>query len=205
KENTSQRISTIFSPQNFESVDLLQQRSPTNIMVMDSIVDPTCDQKHMLLYNVQQPFEVLMTEFDDEYHKTLVNRNSWKTFVCHFAKHFELSTRKEGIPSSSDYTYNLNENDKLKYSQAVRVLVEKEAVKNYSIPAIVNAVKEYASKKLDLSTSVKKLNNKNSINVAAAIVIVRRFCSTWKPRYFLADQSSIEAKSIMTVFLGLSK
>ncbi|CAG8571756.1 15275_t:CDS:2, partial [Cetraspora pellucida] len=28
---------------------------------------------------------------------------------------------------------------------------------------------------------------------------------TWKPRYFLADQSSIETKSIMTVFPGLSK
>ena len=88
KENTSQIISIVFPQQIFESVDLLQQRSPTNTIVMDSIVGLTCDQKRTLLYNIQQPFEVPMTEFDDEWwplvtniwvkfsHKTLVNGNS---------------------------------------------------------------------------------------------------------------------------------
>ena len=69
----------------------------------------------------------------------------------------EQKVHVEWFPGSSDHAHNLNESDKLKCSQAVRVLVEKEAMKNYPTPAIVNAVKEYASEKLDLGTSVKKL------------------------------------------------
>ncbi|CAG8819295.1 25847_t:CDS:1, partial [Racocetra persica] len=73
KENTSQRISVIFLQQIFESVDLSQQSSPTNTMVIDSIAGLICDQKYTLLYNVQQPFEVPMTEFDDEWWPLVTN------------------------------------------------------------------------------------------------------------------------------------
>ncbi|CAG8787164.1 415_t:CDS:1, partial [Cetraspora pellucida] len=71
----------------------------------------------------------------------------------------------EQFPGSSDYAHDLNESDKLKRSQAVRVLVEKEAMKNYPTSAIVNAVKEYASEKLDLGTSVKELKWREVANI----------------------------------------
>ncbi|CAG8833017.1 23995_t:CDS:2, partial [Cetraspora pellucida] len=130
----------------------------------------TCDQKCMLLYNVQQPFEVLMTEFDDEWwplvtniwvkfsHKTLVNGNSWKTFktkvreadLCHAKIKVswfvvEQKVCVERFPGSSDHAHDLNESDKLKRSQAVRVLVEKEAMKNYPTPAIELKWREVAN------------------------------------------------------------
>ncbi|RHZ78348.1 hypothetical protein Glove_165g82 [Diversispora epigaea] len=333
----------------------------TNIIATDSITSLTSNQKRILLFNVQQPFEVPMKEFDDEWwplvtniwikfsHKDNVNGNSWKTFVCRFNKHFQSSTRKEDIPStkrrktkvrtanlcfakikilrfdaeqkvrierfqdSPDHAHSIEESDKLKRPQAVRVLVEKEAVKNYPVPAIVDAVKEYATENMDLGTSIKELkwrevanikykirgsqntylngssklssdiqdaisflkkegyqvelyttqstrgfvfarlkqleklqkygwltlidsihktnrydwrlftlyirdgygcwdigghffvSNEDSNTVVEALMIIRRFCSSWKPRYFLADQSSIEAKSIVMAFPGLQK
>ncbi|RIB05455.1 hypothetical protein C2G38_2219602, partial [Gigaspora rosea] len=53
----------------------------------------------------------------------------------------EKKVHVERIPSSLDHTHDLEESERLKRSQAVRALVEKEAVKNYPAPAIVNAVK----------------------------------------------------------------
>ena len=50
----------------------------------------------------------------------------------------------ERYSNSPDHTHDLRENDRVKRSQAVRTLVEKEAVKNYTPPAITAAVKEYA-------------------------------------------------------------
>jgi len=221
----------------------------------------------------------------------------------------------ERFQNSLDHAHELEDSEKLKRSQAVRVLVEKEAVKNYPAPAIVSAVKEYANEKLDLSMSVKELkwrevanikykvrgpqntyltgapklaqdirdttsflekegyqvelfrihhqstrgfvfahpkqleklqrygwltlmdsthktnkynwrlftlyirdgygcwnvgghffvSNEDSDTVAEALRIMRRFCSSWKPRYFLLDQSSVEARSIMATFPGLEK
>ena len=71
----------------------------------------------------------------------------------------------EHIPSFPDHAYDLEESERLKRSQAVRALVEKEAVKNYPAPAIVNAVKEYATKKLDFSISVKELKWREVANI----------------------------------------
>ncbi|RHZ59681.1 hypothetical protein Glove_362g17 [Diversispora epigaea] len=358
-QDFSQQILPIYAfPQLFPEPTTL-----TNTLATNSIANLTTDQKRTLLFNVQQPFEVPMKEFDDEWwplvtniwikfsYKNHVNGNSWKTFVCRFTKHFESSTRKQDIPSekrrktkvrtanlcfakikisrfvaeqkvcierfqdSPDHTHNIEESDKLKRSQAVRVLVEKEAVKNYLVLAIVNAVKEFGTEKLNLDMSVKELkwrevanikykihgsqntylvgasklttdiqdtilflkkegyqvelyethhqstrgfvfaqskqleklqrygwltlidsthktnkydwrlftlyirdgygcwdvgahffvSKEDSDTVAEALIITRRFCSSWKPRYFLADQSSIEAKSIVTAFPGLQK
>ncbi|RHZ57876.1 hypothetical protein Glove_382g50 [Diversispora epigaea] len=441
-QDFSQQILPIYAfPQLFPEPTTL-----TNTLATNSIANLTIDQKRTLLFNVQQPFEVPMKEFDDEWwplvtniwikfsyknhvngnswktfvcrftkhfesstrkqdipsekrrktkvrtanlcfakikisrfvaeqkvlpmkefddewwplvtniwikfsYKNHVNGNSWKTFVCRFTKHFESSTRKQDIPSekrrktkvrtanlcfakikisrfvaeqkvcierfqdSPNHTHNIEESDKLKRSQAVRVLVEKEAVKNYPIPAIVNTVKEFGTEKLNLGLSVKELkwrevanikykihgsqntylvgasklttdiqdtilflkkegyqvelyethhqstrgfvfaqskqleklqrygwltlidsthktnkydwrlftlyirdgygcwdvgahffvSKEDSDTVAEALIITRRFCSSWKSRYFLADQSSIEAKSIVTAFPGLQK
>ena len=49
------------------------------------------------------------------------------------------------------------------------------------------------------------VSNEDSDTVAEALVIMRRFCSSWKPRYFLSDQSSVEARSIITALPGLQK
>ncbi|RHZ80577.1 hypothetical protein Glove_134g166 [Diversispora epigaea] len=323
----------------------------------------TPDQKRELLFHVNQPFEVPMCEFDEEWwplvsniwtrynYKNHTNGNSWKTFACRFTKHNPSSMRKEGIPDekrrktkirpanlgfmkikvsrfitekkvyieryqdSPDHTQTIEESEKLKRSQFVRNLVEQEAIKNYPPPAIVNAIKEYAIEKLDLSFSVKELRRKEVTNikskvykpqntyltgninleldieesvvffknqeyqverfqilhrsshgfvfahpnqleklrhfgwltlidsthktnkydwrlftlyirdnhgcwdvgahffvskedsdtVAEALKIIRRFVCSWKPRYFLSDQSNVEANGIAIAFSGLSK
>ncbi|RHZ51825.1 hypothetical protein Glove_469g15 [Diversispora epigaea] len=177
----------------------------------------TPDQKRELLFNVNQPFEVPMCEFDEEWwplvsniwtrynYKNHTNGNSWKTFACHFTKHNPSSMRKEGIPDekrrktkirsanlcfikikvsrfitekkvyieryqdSPDHTHTIEESEKLKRSQFVRNLVEQEAIKNYPPPAIVNAIKEYAIEKLDLSSSVKELRRKEVTNIKSKV------------------------------------
>jgi hypothetical protein len=218
--------------------------------------------------------------------------------------------RPEGGP---DHTHSLRESDQLKRPQAIRMLVEAEAVKNYSPPAIASSVREYAEEELGLGGPVHALRTKEVSNiqlkirgplqahlvgdvnlatdiqdcisflqkegyrvehfnhsqrstegivfahpaqleklwrfgwltlidathktnkhdfrlftlyirdcygcwnvgahffvtredsdtVAAALKIVRQFERRWTPRYVLMDQSSIEAKGIMTVFPGL--
>ncbi|CAG8510210.1 8156_t:CDS:2, partial [Scutellospora calospora] len=88
-------------------------------------------------------------------------------------------------------------------------------VKNYSASAIVNIVKEYTTEKLDISISdgyscwnVSEhffISNEDSDMVTEVLVIMWQFCSFWKPQYFLSDQSSVEARSIITAFPGLQK
>jgi hypothetical protein len=68
-------------------------------------------QKRNLLFNVNQPLELSIEEFDKEWWplvsniwtsyscKNNVNGDSWKVFVCRFKKHNKSSTRKEGIPN----------------------------------------------------------------------------------------------------------
>ena len=63
----------------------------------------------------------------------------------------------ERYKDSSNHMHSLLEIDRIKHSQAIRNLVENEAVKNYSPPAITSAVKEYATIKLDLNVSVNEL------------------------------------------------
>ncbi|RHZ62902.1 hypothetical protein Glove_334g80 [Diversispora epigaea] len=52
-----------------------------------------------------------------------------------------------------NHTHSLEESNKVKHPQIIRKFVEQEVVKNYHPPAILNAVKEYAVEKMDLSTS----------------------------------------------------
>ncbi|RIB00070.1 hypothetical protein C2G38_2235764 [Gigaspora rosea] len=70
----------------------------------------TLDQRRLLLFNVGEPFEIPLQEFDDDWwplvsniwtvfsHKNLVNGDSWKTFTCRFAKSSPSSSRKEDVP-----------------------------------------------------------------------------------------------------------
>ena len=62
----------------------------------------------------------------------------------------------ERYKDSPDHTHSLLEIDRIKRPQAIRTLVEKEAVKNYSPPAITSAVKEYATTELGLGQELKR-------------------------------------------------
>ncbi|RHZ63302.1 hypothetical protein Glove_330g7 [Diversispora epigaea] len=126
--------------------------------------------------------------------------------------------------NSPDHTHTIKKSEKLKRSQFVRNLVEQEAIKNYPPSTIVNTIKEYVIEKLDLSSSVKELRRKEVTNikskvyklqntyltedsdtVAKALKIIQRFVCSWKPRYFLSDQSNVKANGIAIAFSGLSK
>ncbi len=61
--------------------------------------------------------------------------------------------------------HTLEESKRLKCLQVVRNLVEQEAIKNYLLPAIVSAIKEFATEKLDLSFSIKELKCREVINI----------------------------------------
>ncbi|RHZ77859.1 hypothetical protein Glove_170g31 [Diversispora epigaea] len=71
----------------------------------------------------------------------------------------------ERFENSPDHTHSLEESDKVKRPQAIRNLVEQEAIKNYRPPAILNAVKEYAAETMDLKSSVKELRLKEVTNI----------------------------------------
>lgn len=73
--------------------------------------------------------------------------------------------RIERYKNSPNHTHELEESNRIKRSQAVRTLVEKEAIKNYSPPAITAAVKEYATDKLGLGSSVYDLKRKEVANI----------------------------------------
>ncbi len=70
----------------------------------------------------------------------------------------------ERYKDSPNHTHSLIESDRIKHSQAVRDLVEKEAVKNYPPLAITSAIKEYATK-LGLGASVQELRRKEVANI----------------------------------------
>ena len=173
----------------------------------------TPDQKCVILFNINQPLEIPLPEFNNKWwplvtniwttfnYKYHVNGDSWKTYICHFNKYKQSSTRKEGIPSekcrkliiwpanlcfakikvtqfvaeqkiwveryhdSPDHTHILEDSERLKRSQAIRTLVENEAIKNYSSPEIVRVVKEYVTEKLDLDSSVKELRRTEIANI----------------------------------------
>jgi hypothetical protein len=73
--------------------------------------------------------------------------------------------RIERYKKSPNHTHDLRDNDRVKRSQAVRVLVENEANKNYSAPSITAAVKEYATETLGLGSSVCDLKRKEVANI----------------------------------------
>src|SRR6266542_3198746 len=82
-------------------------QSPT----ISSTIELSADEKRVCLFNVGDPFEISLAEFDehwwplvsnvwtekDGYEKA--NGDSWKIFICRFAKHTISSTRKEGVPA----------------------------------------------------------------------------------------------------------
>jgi hypothetical protein len=49
------------------------------------------------------------------------------------------------------------------------------------------------------------VSNEDSDTVAEALKIIRRFVCSWEPRYFLSDQSNVEANGIAIAFPGLLK
>ncbi|CAG8736305.1 6662_t:CDS:2, partial [Gigaspora margarita] len=69
-------------------------------------------------------------------YKNHSNGNSWKAFACRLTKHNYSSVQIERYNNSLDHTHTLEESEVLKCSNAVRKLVEEEAVKNYSPPTI---------------------------------------------------------------------
>ncbi|RIA86396.1 hypothetical protein C1645_829364 [Glomus cerebriforme] len=72
--------------------------------------------------------------------------------------------RIECYKNSPNHTHTLLDLDRIKRSQAIRILLENKAVKNYSSPAITVAVKEYATE-LGLGTSVNELKHKEVTNI----------------------------------------
>ncbi|CAG8778801.1 23807_t:CDS:2 [Gigaspora margarita] len=114
----------------------------------------TTNKRRALLFNVREPFE--------------------KAFACRLTKHNHSSGRKmEFFLKSVERQKSVlptcalqkSESEVLKRSNAVRKLVEEEAVKNYSPPTIVSMIKNYATKKLDLGASVKELKQKEVSNI----------------------------------------
>ncbi|CAB4478545.1 unnamed protein product [Rhizophagus irregularis] len=81
----------------------------------------------------------------------------------------EQKVRVEKYNDSPDHIHLLDENEKLKRSQVVQTLVKQEALKNYQPPAIVSAVKEFATEKLGLNESVKELRRKEVTNIKSKV------------------------------------
>ncbi|CAG8599777.1 7702_t:CDS:2 [Cetraspora pellucida] len=71
----------------------------------------------------------------------------------------------ERYKDSPNHSHSLKEGDRIKRSKAIRTLVEQEAVKNYSPPAITAAIKEYATIKLGVGSGVRELKQKEVANI----------------------------------------
>ena len=71
----------------------------------------------------------------------------------------------ERYKNSPNHTHSLLEIDRIKRPEVIRSLVEIEAVKNYSPPAITSAVKEYATLKLGLGECAYELKHKEVMNI----------------------------------------
>ncbi|CAB4421298.1 unnamed protein product [Rhizophagus irregularis] len=136
-----------------------------NIPVSEAL---TPNQKRNLLFNVEQPLELSIEEFDKEWWPLVSNiwtNFSHKNNVNVYRYAFEQKVLIERFKDSPDHSHTLEESEKLKRSQTVQNLVMQEAIKNYRPPEIVNAVKEYATEKLDLGESVKELRQKKVTNI----------------------------------------
>ncbi|GES83591.1 hypothetical protein GLOIN_2v1777773 [Rhizophagus clarus] len=134
----------------------------------------TTNQKRALLFNINEPLEIPIQEFDNDWWPFVSNIWTGPPELC-FAKikvsQFisEQKVRVERYNDSPDHTHSLDESEKLKRSQVVRTLVEQEALKNYRPPAIVSAVKEFATEKLGLNESVKELRRKEVTNIKSKV------------------------------------
>ncbi|CAG8838717.1 20464_t:CDS:2, partial [Gigaspora margarita] len=135
----------------------------------------TTNERRALLFNVSELFEVSIHDFDHEWwplvsniwtrfsYKNHSNSNFWKAFACRLTKHNHSSERQK--PDLPTCALQKSKSEVLKHSNAVQKLVEEEAVKNYSPPIIVSAIKDYATKKLDLGASIKELKRKEVSNI----------------------------------------
>ncbi|CAG8784708.1 33775_t:CDS:2, partial [Gigaspora margarita] len=94
------------------------------------------------------------------------------------------SGQKEGIPfekwqikqynNSLNHMHILEKSDVLKHLDAVQKLIEEEAVKNYILPTIVSAIKDYATKELNLDASVKELKQKEVSTLSKMFVMCKK-------------------------------
>ena len=102
-------------------------------------------------------------------------KKCWKTKIrlsnLYFAKIkvswfiTEGKVQIERYQDNPNHMHTLEESERLKRSQVVRNLVKQEAIKNYSPPAIISAVKEFTTEKLDLNSSIKELKHRKVTNI----------------------------------------
>src|ERR1044072_2168716 len=71
----------------------------------------------------------------------------------------------ERYNNSPNHTHSLLEVDRMKRPKVIRSLVEIEAAKNYSPPAITSSVKEYATLELGLGECARELTRKEVANI----------------------------------------
>ncbi|RHZ86875.1 hypothetical protein Glove_43g65 [Diversispora epigaea] len=112
------------------------------------IEELTSNQKHDLLFNSSEWKEGVPS---NKRRKTKIrppNLCFAKIKVTQFFQEGKIKIKR--FPDSPNHMHSLEESDKVKRSQIIRNLVVQEAIKNYHPPAILNAVKEYASEKMDL-------------------------------------------------------
>src|SRR5215204_1585653 len=81
--------------------------------IADTASDPQDmnEGKRALLFDVDEPVELTVDEFDELWpcvsnvwvswdRNTRANGDSWKVWICRLAKHNKSSTRKEEVPSN---------------------------------------------------------------------------------------------------------
>ena len=71
----------------------------------------------------------------------------------------------ERYKNSPNHTHSLLEIDRVKQPEVIRNLVEIEAAKNYSPPAITSAIKKYATLELGLGKCARELKRKEVTNI----------------------------------------
>lgn len=94
------------------------------------------ENKRALLFNVNEPLEMMLDEFDELWplvsnvwvgwdQNKLANGDSWKVWICRLAKHNKSSVRKEGIPDNKRRKTMIREaglcNSKIKVTHLVSV------------------------------------------------------------------------------------
>ncbi|CAG8724487.1 20142_t:CDS:1, partial [Racocetra persica] len=75
----------------------------------ENLTNLTPNQRCFLLFNVSEPLEIFLLEFDNNWwplvsniwtkfsHGNLVNGDSWNIFTCRFAKNKLSSSRKKNV------------------------------------------------------------------------------------------------------------
>ncbi|PKY51082.1 hypothetical protein RhiirA4_531978 [Rhizophagus irregularis] len=164
--------------------------SPATILNMSPFVvtsseNLTPDEIRSLLFNVDCSLEIPIDDFNKNWWPLItniwtkwtsykhVNGDVWKVFACCLIKFWESISwlvslkivQVERYKNSPNHAHLLLKCDRIKRPQVIRTLVEKEAIKNYTPPAIASAVREYATKELGLGTSVSELKRQEVANI----------------------------------------